>query len=53
MYNIPTTVILPRWIWDKAKDKQDFKRLVGSYMTRYPGYRVEKIGKYYAICYRD
>ncbi|MGY0692947.1 hypothetical protein ACW2QC_09190 [Virgibacillus sp. FSP13] len=47
-----TRVILPRWIWDIAEDKEHFKQLVSSYMTRYPGYKVIEIGKYYAICER-
>lgn len=49
---VQTTVILPRWIWDEAKDKDHFKQLVGEYMKRYPGYEIMKIGKYYAICKR-
>ena len=43
-------VILPKILWDKAKDKQELKQLITAYMRRYPDYRVVEIGKYYAIC---
>lgn len=43
-------VILPKWIWEKAKDKAHFKELEAHYMRHYPGYKVVEIGKYYAIC---
>lgn len=43
-------VILPEWIWKEAKDKAHFKELVATYMRRYPGYKVIKIARHYAIC---
>lgn len=49
MYNT-SRVILPKWLWDNAKDKAEFKSNLAYYMQRYPGYRVVKVGKYYAIC---
>ena len=47
-----TYVVLPHWIWDDAQDKEHFKQLVSQYMRRYPGYKIKKLGKYYAICTR-
>lgn len=47
---VKTTVVLPGWCWDNAKDKQELKMNISEYMKRYPGYRVLKIGKHYAIC---
>lgn len=47
-----TRVILPRWIWDKAKDKSEFKSLIVNYMKRYPGYKILELHKYYAVCER-
>jgi hypothetical protein len=49
MYNT-SRVILPKWLWDNAKDNNEFKTYLAYYMQRYPGYRVVKVGKYYAIC---
>lgn len=43
-------VVLPRWIWEKAKDKEDFKRLVLQYMERYPDYIVKKVEGSLAVC---
>lgn len=43
-------VILPKWCWDNTKNKQDLKNNISQYLRRYPGYKVIKIGKYYAIC---
>lgn len=43
-------VVLPRWIWEQAKDKEDFKRLVMRYMERYPDYIVKGIKDGLAVC---
>ena len=45
-----THVVLPRRIWQDARDKEHFKQLVQQYMRKYPGYTIKKIDKYYAIC---
>lgn len=46
-----STVILAKKLWDESDSKAELKRKIGVYMSRnYPGYRVIKIGKYYAIC---
>lgn len=50
--SVQTTVVLPKWIWDEAKDKDHFKQLINQYMKRYPNYKIMKLGKYYAICKR-
>lgn len=47
-----TRVVLPKWIWEEATDKDHFKQLVQQYMYRYKGYKIIEIGKYYAICER-
>lgn len=51
--NVQTTVVLPKWIWDEAKDKDHFKQLISQYMKRYPNYKIVKLGKYYAVCQRN
>lgn len=45
-----TRIILPKWCWDNAKDKQELKQNISSYLKRYPGYTIKEVGKYYAIC---
>lgn len=48
---VQTTVVLPRWIWDEAKDADHFKELISEYMKKsYPGYKIKRLGRYYAIC---
>ena len=47
---VRVNVVLPKWIWTKSKTKEDFKTNVAWYLKRYPGYKVVKLGKYYAIC---
>lgn len=52
-YEVPRKVLLPRRIWEEAKDKEHFKKLVLVYMqTAYPDYRVKKVQGRYAICER-
>jgi hypothetical protein len=36
-------VLLPRWIWEEAKDIEHFKQLVLTYMQRYPEYIVRSV----------
>lgn len=50
--DVPTRIILPRWIWKEAKDKEHFKQLISWYMQRYPNYKIIELGKYYAVCER-
>ena len=45
-------VCLPHWIWEDSTNNDEFKRNLGKYMERYPGYVVVKVGKYYARCER-
>lgn len=45
-----TRVILPRWCWDNAADKQELKENISKYMARYPDYFIKEVGKYYVIC---
>ena len=43
-------VLLPRWIWEEAKDTEHFKKLVLQYMLRYPHYTVKSVKDGFAIC---
>lgn len=47
---VPYRVLLPDWIREKARDKEEFKKLVLEYMKRYPDYRVKKVVGNFAIC---
>lgn len=47
---VTTIVVLPEWIWDQSKDKEEFKSNLKHYMRNYKGYRIIKVEKYYAIC---
>lgn len=46
----PYKVLLPRWIWEEAKDKEHFKQLVREYMRRYPDLTVKRVADGFAIC---
>lgn len=50
--NCKTNVLLPSWIYKKAKDKNHLKVLVLQYMQRYPGYSVKSVKSGFAICER-
>ena len=52
MLNDQYKVLLPSRIWEEARDKEEFKRLVLEYMKRYPDYRVKKVIGDFAICER-
>ncbi|MED4904095.1 hypothetical protein [Parageobacillus thermoglucosidasius] len=45
-------VLLPRWIWEEAKDIEHFKQLVLTYMQRYPEYIVRSVKGRFAVCER-
>lgn len=49
---VPTKVLLPEWIFKKAKNDKELKGLVLQYMQRYPRLKVVKINreKHIAIC---
>jgi hypothetical protein len=47
---VPYKVLLPKWIWEEAKDKEDLKKLVLQYMQRYPEYIVKTVKDGFAIC---
>jgi hypothetical protein len=49
---VPYKVLLPEWIWEEAKDKEDLKKLVLQYMRKYPHYSIKKIKGSLAICER-
>lgn len=50
---VPHRVLLPRWIFDKAKgDENEINRLVVDYMARYPNYKVREISNGFAVCER-
>lgn len=50
MKQVPYRVLLPGWIREKARDKEEFKRQVLEYMKRYPDYLVKKVVGDFAIC---
>lgn len=52
MNNVPHKVLLPAWIFEQAKDKDEIRRLVQEYMTRYPHYRIIEVSGSFAICDR-
>lgn len=50
---VPYRVLLPRRIFDEAKDRDHFKQLLSIYMrTSYPNYIVKRIEKPYVLCER-
>lgn len=48
-------VLLPAWCWKDAKSTDEVKQNVLKYINpkRYPGYRVLKVSKGFAICERE
>ena len=50
MYSNTTKVVLPEWIFEQTKDKNELKRLIVDYMKRYPGYKILKVKGGFAIC---
>lgn len=46
-------VLLPRWIWEEAQNKEDLKKLILQYMERYPDYVVKSVKNGFAICDRE
>src|SRR5690606_15972333 len=53
MYN-NTKVLLPAWIFERAGDKQELKRLIVQYMKKnYPHYRILKVKRSSAVCERE
>ena len=48
---VPYKVLLPDWIFQRAKDNEELKRLILEYMKRrYPDYQVKKVRDRFAIC---
>ncbi|MFK4417150.1 hypothetical protein ABH961_005739 [Bacillus sp. RC251] len=47
-------VLLPQWVWQEANSTDEVKQNVLKYINprRYPGYRVLKVSKGFAICER-
>jgi hypothetical protein len=51
---VPTHIVLPKWIWEQAKDKEELQRLILEYINkRYPQYKVKSVHNGMAICYRE
>jgi len=54
MYNNTTRVLLPAWIFERAGDEQELKRLIVKYVNKnYPDYRIVKVKDGFAICEID
>jgi hypothetical protein len=51
-HEVPYRVLLPKWIWEQAADKDHFKKLVLDYMRHYPHYAVISVKSGFAICNR-
>lgn len=45
-------VLLPSRMFEEARDKEDFKRMLAEYMRRYPNYIVKAIKDGFAVCER-
>ncbi|EJS63456.1 hypothetical protein ICY_05293 [Bacillus cereus BAG2X1-3] len=54
MINTQTRVVLPGWCL-RGADQEEIKQNVLKYINpkRYPGYRVLKVSKGFAICERE
>ena len=53
MNYVPHRVLLPQWIFEQTKgNKDEIRRLVLTYMQRYPHYRTTEIRGSFAICER-
>jgi hypothetical protein len=50
--NAPYNVLLPTWIFEQAKDKEQFKQLLADYMKHYPNYIVKAVKDGMAVCER-
>lgn len=51
---VPTRVLLPAWVFKRARGKDDIRANALRYMRKaYPDYQVIKIQGHYAICLRD
>jgi hypothetical protein len=45
-------VLLPKWIWKQAANKEEAKELIREYMKRYPHYRMVAVKEGFVICER-
>lgn len=50
---VPHNVLLPKWINEKAKTKDEYKTLVLQYMQRYPEYTITAVRNGFAVCTRN
>jgi hypothetical protein len=50
--NAPYNVLLPVWIFEQAKDREQFKQLLADYMKHYPNYIVRAVKDGMAVCER-
>jgi len=50
---ISTRVLLPKRLWEQARDQEHLKRLILEYMLRYPDYRIKSVKNGFAICIRE
>ncbi|UII58099.1 hypothetical protein LS684_20975 (plasmid) [Cytobacillus spongiae] len=46
-------VLLPKWIWKQAANKEEAKQFIMDYMKHYPHYRVVAVKNGFAICQRS
>jgi len=44
-------VLLPAWMFEQAKDKQELQQMITDYMrVRYPDYSIVRVKDGYAMC---
>lgn len=49
--DVPHRVLLPKKIWEQARDKEHLKRLIYEYIAKgYPDYRIKAVKDGFAIC---
>jgi len=54
IYNrVSTRVLLPKRLWEQARDQEHLKQLILEYMARYPDYQIKSVKNGFAICIRE
>lgn len=49
---VSTRVLLPKRLWEQARDQEHLKQLILEYMVRYPDYQIKSVKNGFAICER-
>ncbi|MGG3890074.1 hypothetical protein [Metabacillus fastidiosus] len=51
-HTVPYKVLLPKRLWEEARDKKHLKELILIYMKRYPHYVIRTVKDGFAECER-